>query len=188
MTWVNQPRRWRRDGSDLGVRTEAFSEFWRTTGVGYDRDSGHAFLAREQGDLAAEATVRAGYEADQDEAGLMIRLNERVWVSAGVRLAAGELVAAVVSTRDTSDLSVCPLPGAAVTSTVRVRLERVGNAVRSLFAVADEPFTVHRLSHFPPGVPVGLGPMCCSPRREGLEVEFAGCEITVGRPSWAWLV
>lgn len=188
MTWVNQPRHWRRDGRDLAVRTEPFSEFWRTTALGYERDSGHAFLAREQGDVVAEVSVRAAWSQDQDEAGLMVRLNDRLWASASVRLMDGKLVAAVVSTRDASDLSVCPLPGAALDDPVRVRLERVGNAVRAMFSVEGEQFQVHRLAHFPAGIPVGIGPMCCSPRHGGLDVDFTACEIGAGRPSWAWLI
>ncbi len=187
MTWVNQPRHWSREGSDLEVHTEGASDFWRTTALGYDRDSGHAFLAREQGDLTIEATVSADYAEQHDEAGLMLRVNERTWVKAAVRLVEGALVAAVVSTRDVSDLSVAPLPVPAGTPAVRIRLERHGNAVRVLYASPEEPFSLLRLTFFPAGIPIGVGPMCCSPRRAGLAARFTGCTIESGRPTWAWL-
>lgn len=187
MTWVNQPRQWSRDGSHLAVRTEAHSDFWRTTAVGYDRDSGHAFLAREQGDLTAEASVSADFSAPHDEAGLMVRLNERIWIKAGLQLVGDELVAAVVSTHDTSDLSLTPLPGLNDGQPVRFRLEREGNAVRVLCAPSGAAPQLLRLAHFPAGIPIGMGPMCSSPHRGGLDVRFTDCSIDPGLPSWAWL-
>jgi regulation of enolase protein 1 (concanavalin A-like superfamily) len=187
MTWVNQPRQWSRDGPDLSVRTEAYSDFWRTTGVGYDRDSGHAFLAREQGDLTAQVSVGADFSEQHDEAGLMIRLNERTWIKAGVQLVGDALVAVVVSTRDTSDLSITPLPGLTEGQPVQLRLEREGNAVRVLCSPSGQSPQLLRLAAFPPGVPLGVGPMCCSPRRGGLDVRFTACSIETRRPSWAWL-
>lgn len=188
MTWVNQPRQWHRDGRDLAVRTEAYSDFWRTTALGYERDSGHAFLAREQGDLVLEVTVSADFAAEHDEAGLMVRLNERIWVKAGLRLMGQELLAAVVATRDTSDLSLTPMPGVTGRDAVRFRLEREGNALRIFCGWAGEPARLLRLAHFPAGSPVGVGPMCCSPHRGGLEVRFTECELDTGRPGgWAWL-
>jgi regulation of enolase protein 1 (concanavalin A-like superfamily) len=186
MTWVNQPRQWYRDGRDLRVHTEPFSDFWRTTALGYDHDSGHAFLAREQGDLAAEATVRADFLAAHDEAGLMIRLDARHWIKVGLQLVGESLAAVVVSTRDTSDMSGTALPDLPLDGSVRFRLEREGNAVRVLARPDRAPWQQLRLAHFPAGVPVGVGPMACSPHRGGLEAHFTDCDIETGRPSWAW--
>jgi regulation of enolase protein 1 (concanavalin A-like superfamily) len=187
MTWLNQPRHWHRAGQDLAVRTEAYTDFWRTTALGYERDSGHAFLAREQGDLTAELTVTASFDTQHDEAGLMLRLNERMWVKVGVQLVDDALAAVVVSTRDTSDLSLTPLAGLGLTDPVRLRLEREGNAVRVFCTVPQGRPQLLRLAHFPAGVPLGVGPMCCSPKRGGLEVRFSECDIVVAKPSWAWL-
>ena len=37
------------------------------------------------------------------------------------------------------------------------------------------------------GIPIGVGPMCSSPHRGGLDVRFTDCSIDPGLPSWAWL-
>jgi len=186
MTWVNQPRHWRWDGPDLYVRTEHGSDFWRVTAHGYSHDTGHAFLAHEQGDLGVEVTVTADYAEQHDQAGLMVRLGPAMWLKAGVQMVDGALVASTVNTRDVSDWSVLPVPGLEVGDPVRLRVARVGDTVRVDCAVADGPWHLMRLAHFPAELPTWLGPMCSSPRRSGLEVHFADCRIDVGRPSWAW--
>lgn len=187
MTWVNQPRRWRWEGSDLFVRTEHGSDFWRTTAIGEDRDTGHAFLAREKGDLEIEVSVSADYEEQHDQAGVMIRLSYAWWLKAGVQLVDGELVASVVNTRDASDWSTLPLPEATDGSVpIRFRLTRTGNTLDVRCAADDGPWHRLRVAHFPPGVPVGIGPMCASPRRTGLEVHFEDCVVRTGGPRWDW--
>lgn len=196
MTWVNQPRQWRGSGRDLHVRTEEGSDFWRMTGNGEDHDSGHAFLAREKGDLVAEVTVRADLAAAHDQAGLMLRVSGWAWVKFAVQLVRGSPYATATATRDGSDWSVHPLPGGG-SSPVRLRMERTGNAV-SLHCAAEadlerqaaghpEPWHLLRVVPFPAAMPVGIGPMCASPRRAGLEVMFTGCEIQTAGPSWLWL-
>jgi regulation of enolase protein 1 (concanavalin A-like superfamily) len=184
MTWVNQPRRWRWDGSDLFVRTEHGSDFWRTTETGEDRDTGHAFLARERGDLAVEVTVAADYQEQHDQAGVMIRLSHLWWLKAGVQLVDGDLVASVVNTRDASDWSILPLPEVGPDTPVRLRVTRTGNALDVRCAADDGEWHPLRLAHFPPEIPVGVGPMCASPRRAGLDVSFTACEIQTSARSW----
>lgn len=203
MTWVNQPRQWRSDGADLHVTTDEGSDFWRGTVSGVDQDSGHAFLAREKGDVAAEATVYADLSAPLDQAGLMIRLSGWYWVKFAVQAVRGAAYMAATSTRDGSDWSIHPLPGGG-TSPVRLRLERTGGAVFLRCAVASEladapgrrgiyagtglpdPWHLLRIVPFPGAVPVGIGPMCSSPMRGGLDVSFTACTLQTAGRNWVW--
>jgi uncharacterized protein len=186
MTWVNQPRRWRWDGSDLFVRTDHGSDFWRTTVTGTDHDTGHAFLAREKGDLVAEVSVTADFEEQHDQVGLMIRLSYAWWLKAALQLVDGELVASVVNTRDASDWSATAVPELKKGEPLRLRLARTGNAVDVRCAADDGPWRRLRVAHIPPAVPVGIGPMCASPRRAGLEARFLDCVISTSGPRWDW--
>lgn len=185
MTWVNQPRHWRWDGADLFVRTEFGTDFWHSPGLGRIHDSGHAFLAREQGDLAFEATVRGALTAEGDQMGLMLRLSNRHWVTLAVQVAHGTVVTAT-NTRDASDRSLHPLPGAGA-RLVRLRLERVGGAVSLKVAADGDTLRLVRMVPFPADAPVGIGPMCASPRWGGLEAHFVRCELEAAAPDWLWL-
>lgn len=187
MTWVNQPRKWHWDGPDLHVRTDYGSDFWRVTAQGYERDSGHAFLAREKGDVAVEITVRGTYAAQHDQAGVMLRLGDRQWVKAGVQLVDDVLWASVVTTREVSDWSMVRLDGLAGDDPVRFRLSRTGDAAEVRCSADGGPWRRLRLAYFPARVPVGIGPMCSSPNRAGLEAWFADCEIETSGPTWEWL-
>ncbi len=196
MTWVNQPRQWRGNGADLHVRTEAGSDFWRATSTGEDHDSGHAFLAREKGDLAAEVTVLADLAAPHDQAGLMLRASGWTWVKFAVQLVDGAPYATATATRDASDWSLHPLPGGG-SAPVRLRIERTGNAAFLRCAAEADldreapgrpgPWHLLRVVPFPAAAPVGIGPMCASPNRAGLDVTFVRCEIETQGPNWVWL-
>src|SRR5450755_98378 len=41
--WLNEPAQWSEQGSDLIVTADAATDFWRVTGYGYVRDSGHLY-------------------------------------------------------------------------------------------------------------------------------------------------
>ena len=83
-TWLNAPATWRLDGECLRVVTDAKTDFWRETHYGFTRDNGHFFGCEVAGDFTAQLRVRARYEALYDQAGLMVRLDARNWIKAGI--------------------------------------------------------------------------------------------------------
>ncbi len=169
--WLNPPPSHARDGDALLVTAERGSDFWRTTSYGYDRDSGHALLA----DLPAEAAVEVSFVAaftDQfDQAGLLLRADERTWIKAGVEFADGVPQTGAVVTRDVSDWSTAPVPEWAG-RTITIRASRSGDAVTIRARADDDPWQMLRVAPFPEGVPAQAGPYCCAPEREGLTVRF----------------
>lgn len=185
MTWLNPPRHWRWDGADLHVRSEVGSDFWRAPDQRLSRDSGHAFLAREKGDLAIEATVRCILSADLDHAGVMLRLSGGMWVRLAVQLVRGVIQTTATVTRDTSDWSVHPLPGRGDRA-VRLRIERTGDTVSFRAGVPGSALRLLRVVPFPGKTPVGIGPVCASPQWGGLEASFLACKIEAAPPDWTW--
>ncbi|MEW2359847.1 DUF1349 domain-containing protein [Spirillospora sp. NPDC029432] len=178
-TWLNEPPAAARDGADLLMTAARGSDFWRTTSYGYDRDSGHALLAPLGPDAAAEVTFRADFTEQFDQAGLLLRLDERTWIKAGVEYADGLFQAGAVVTHDRSDWSTFPVPewaGRAVT----IRASRTGDAVTVRARAGDEPWRMLRVAPFPPGVPAAAGPYCCAPERDGLTVRFT--RLAIGPP------
>jgi len=43
MEWLNEPASWQRTGDVLTVSVDPSTDFWRETGYGYIRDSGHVY-------------------------------------------------------------------------------------------------------------------------------------------------
>ena len=181
MTWLNEPPAWRIDGETLVVETGPETDFWRSTGYGFVRDSGH-FLGRPlEGDAAIEVTFRGDLSHQFDQAGLMLRAGPETWVKAGAELSDGRLYASAVVTNGMSDWSVAPLQGGARGRALKVRASRSGDAVTVRYRVGEAPtWELLRVAWLPPDMPIEAGLMCCSPKRSGLSVRFES--VRVGPP------
>jgi uncharacterized protein len=170
-TWLNEPPDARVDGADLVVTTARNSDFWRTTSYGFVRDSGHALLAPFPGNSAVETTFVATFDELYDQAGVMVRVDPRTWLKAGIELTDGVPHLGAVVTNGQSDWSLAPVPDWSGRS-VTIRVSRAGDAVTVRARVDDEPWRTVRLAPLPPSVPATAGPFCCSPQRAGLRVRF----------------
>lgn len=184
MEWLNEPPEWRDDGARLVVRTGANTDFWRETHYGFVRDSGHLRHAAAPGDFTAEATFGGAYGTLYDQAGLMVRLDERNWVKAGVEFVDGRRLLSCVVTRGFSDWSL--VAGQDAPEAVRLRLRREGTALHVEWrpgagnGTDARTYAPLRLAYFPAG-PAAVGPMCCSPERGGFEAWFE--DFRVSRPA-----
>ncbi|WP_416875424.1 DUF1349 domain-containing protein [Kitasatospora sp. SC0581] len=172
-TWLNPPLDAVHDGSGLLVTTRDRSDFWRTTGYGFVRDDGHALLTPLPDASAVEVTFVADFDALYDQAGLMVRVDERTWIKAGVEMTDGVPHLGAVVTRGQSDWSLAPVPdwnGRHIT----VRASRDGDALTIRARRDDDPWRMVRLAPLAPEAVASAGPFCCSPQREGLQVRFTG--------------
>lgn len=174
MQWLNEPPVWQADKGRLRVVTGPKTDFWRVTHYGFIRDNGHFYHERRAGDFTIQAKIEAQYEALYDQAGVMIRVDAANWIKAGVEYTDGLLHLSVVVTRDFSDWSVLPAKSA---GPVWLRLTKAGSAIRIQYSADGVSFPMLRLAYFPDADPTQVGLMCCSPEREGLEVEFSSFHI-----------
>lgn len=177
MDWLNAPPHWREEGGTLSVVTGGGTDFWRTTHYGFIRDSGHFRFARVHGDFTVAVTVTGDYRTLYDQAGLMLRLDEEHWLKTGVEFVKGRRMLSAVVTRGFSDWST--VPAFEAPDPLRLRLSRHGSAVRVEWA-SGQGFDMLRLAWLPARDPALIGPMCCSPEREGLEVRFT--DFRIGDP------
>ena len=168
MTWMNPPPHAAETDGILHVRTGDRQDFWRRTFYGFVHDDGHALLAPTEGAFSAEVTFEGDYRAQYDQAGLMLRVDESVWIKAGVEYVGGRRWLAVVVTLGRSDWSQLPLAG---DGPVGLRLTRKCDAVWVQYRTEGD-WVMARLAHLPADLPALAGPMCCSPSREGFEVRF----------------
>ncbi|MGE0282054.1 MAG: DUF1349 domain-containing protein [Rhizobiaceae bacterium] len=177
--WLNEPPAWNGDVSRLDVTTRKNSDFWRYTFYGFVRDDGHAWLTPVAGDFSASAVVTGDYRHLYDQAGLMLRIDDRNWIKTGIEFTDGLMHFSVVVTREVSDWSVIPLPEAKASDALHVRLTRHGEAVRIQYAINEGPWQMARLAPFS-AVPARIGVMACSPQRAGFQATFR--DIAIGPP------
>ena len=96
MQWLNEPARWSAAGRTLTVTADAGTDFWRTTHYGFVRDTGHLYGEQLGGDFDLSVLVRGDYAAQYDQAGVMVRIDERRWLKTGIEPLTEALVAAQV--------------------------------------------------------------------------------------------
>lgn len=182
MDWLNAPPEWREDRGVLTVTTGEKTDFWRETHYGFIRDDGHFRHVAAPSDFTADVAFRGDYHELYDQAGLMLRLDARTWIKAGIEFVAGRRMLSVVVTRDVSDWSTMPCP--VNDEWLRLRITRIGSAVHVHWAAdaALPDYRMLRLAWFPPGT-AAVGPMCCSPQRAGFAAAFRNFALTeAGQP------
>ena len=170
-SWLNAPEKYTLDAAQLRVTTDANTDFWRTTAYGFIRDSGHFLGTPIDGDFTAQLHVSAQYAALYDQAGLMVRIDEKNWIKCGVEFSDGQLLLSSVLTQDKSDWAVSSAPAMPHGFWLRVTVEK--NAIRVQYSSDGQRWPLLRLAPFPAAARYLVGPMCCTPERGGLEVVFS---------------
>ena len=66
MEWLNEPASWQRTDDVLQVNVNPGTDFWRVTGYGYIRDSGHVYGEVLAGDLDVAVRIRGNWSAQYD--------------------------------------------------------------------------------------------------------------------------
>lgn len=174
-TWLNRPRQVKAGAGRLEVVTDRGTDFWRETHYGFTRDSGH-FLGMPATDhFAAQLRIRGQYEELYDQAGIMVRVDERRWVKAGIELSDGRAMLSSVLTDGRSDWATAPYGGDPRDFWMRAT---VAHGVLRLQVSADgRIWPLVRLAPFPQSTNYLVGPMCCTPEREGLTVQFSDWQL-----------
>lgn len=176
LDWLNEPPRWHEVDGTLKVTSGDHTDFWRETHYGFIRDTGHFAYRETSGDFSASLSFHGRYEELYDQAGLMLRVDEKTWIKAGIEYVGGQQMLSAVVTRDFSDWSTMPLERPS--DWVTIRATRQGTAVRLEWSDGASPFRLFRLAYLPASPSILVGPMCCSPERAGFEAMFRDSEVT----------
>ncbi len=178
--WRNEPPHHEMRGETLVVRTGKDTDYWNNTFYGFRHANGHFLATPVTGDFSYELTFSADYQRLYDQAGAMLWIDGNNWLKTGIEFTDGALHFSVVVTRDDqSDWSVMLL-GREVTAPVTLRLTRHAEALRVQIREPDGNWRLVRLAYLRMPETVEVGPMCCSPTGEGLEVTFL--RMTLGEP------
>jgi uncharacterized protein len=175
LTWMFPPAETTVAGSTLRVVTGDQGDFWQETFYGFRHHNGHFLHGPATGDFTAQLQFRADFQAQYDQAGLMLRADEAHWIKCGIEFVGGLAHLAVVVTNGKSDWSQMPLTG--FVGSLNLRLTRLRDAVWVQY-LTGSAWQMVRLGYFPPDLPAQVGPMCCSPSRAGLVVEFEAYTLT----------
>ena len=176
MEWLNEPASWQRTGDVLTVSVDPGTDFWRETGYGYIRDSGHVYGELLEGDLDVSVRIRSALGTQYDQAGVMLRADDRTWLKTGVEFFEGRPRLSTVLTLGRSSWTVTDLPDGA--DDILLRVARRGDAVEVRYLVGDGQPELAALVFMPPDRAVLAGVMCAAPEGPGFRVSFHGLYVT----------
>lgn len=173
-TWLNPPAHYEVGADNLRAVTAGKTDFWRETYYGFIRDTGHLLGVHVHHDFTAQVRVRGNFDTEYDQAGIMVYVDDHTWLKAGAEFSAGELSFSSVLTIDKSDWAVC---GPVSTKRFLVRVTVASGVVHVHGSQDGDRWFLLRMAPFPSKGPFIVGPMCCSPSRAGLTVDFDSFEI-----------
>lgn len=170
MTWFNDPANVNYSEGVLSVRSRGKTDFWRKTFFGYVTDNGHFMHVPVTGEFTFQARVSGNYSALYDQAGLMVRLDDKRWMKCGTELVDGKRWASVVFTHDYSDWST--MEDLTQRGAVWWRVARKKDSLEAQCSIDGEKFLTIRQGYFPANVKVQVGVMCCAPEGPGFDATF----------------
>ncbi|MEB2846736.1 DUF1349 domain-containing protein [Rhizobiales bacterium RZME27] len=171
----HEPSTWSVCGGALNVTTDPGTDFWRETHYGFIRDSGHFLGVSASDGFTVQIRVRGEFRNLYDQAGLMVRADDRHWVKAGVEFTDGQAYFSAVVTNEKSDWS---LGQAIATSDFFVRITLAKESIRVQTSTDGKSWPLLRLAPFPTSEACMVGPMTCSPEGGHLVVQFSEFSIT----------
>jgi regulation of enolase protein 1 (concanavalin A-like superfamily) len=174
--WINEPAHWSGADGVLTVTADGGTDFWRTTHYGFVHDNGHVYGDEVDGDFDLTMRVRAAYADQFDQAGAMVRVDERHWLKTGIEYVDGRMRFSTVITLVYSSWAVADLPAGAAELSLHVA--RRGDSVEVRYGVDRGPAEMAAVVYLPPGTPVFAGAMCAAPEGTSFEVSFHDLVIT----------
>ncbi|AXA67012.1 DUF1349 domain-containing protein [Pseudomonas oryzihabitans] len=175
--WLNEPTRWSDTDGLLHISTNRETDFWQKTQYGFERDSGHFRGYAAGTDFTAQVRITGTFVELYDQAGLMVRQGREQWCKTGLEISDGVAHLGSVLTLGHSDWALGPMPDALRGFWLRMTLHR--QVLRLQYSLDGLSWPLLRLCRFASeeGADLQVGPYCCSPQREGLEVSFADLQI-----------
>jgi regulation of enolase protein 1 (concanavalin A-like superfamily) len=169
-TWLNPPTNWSETGDTLTETAPPGTDYWRVTHYGFIRDNGPFRYQEQSGNFEAKVRITGKYHELYHQAGLMIRIDDRNWIKAGIEFLNGKQSVSAVVTRQFSDWSV--LGCSDNPAFLWLRMQRYHDTVQVSYSRDNQQWSMIRLAYFPPQVSVKIGMMAAAPGKEALEATF----------------
>ncbi|RXH20740.1 DUF1349 domain-containing protein [Bradyrhizobium guangzhouense] len=168
--WLNEPKRWTAQGDSLALVTDKATDFWQKTHYGFCRDSGHFLGFPTAAAFTAELRIQGDFQQLYDQAGIMVRIDAQHWLKAGIEFSDGRAMLSSVLTIGQSDWATAPYEHDA--GDFRMRITVADGVVRLQASADGRTWPLVRLAPFAAARSFLVGPMACTPEREGLPVRF----------------
>lgn len=176
--WTNPPKQFQ-TGNGLEITTGANTDFWQRTHYDFNRDSGHALLAKVKGDFTLTTHGSFHPNAQYDQCGLLIRENSENWVKAAIEYEDPVIsrLGSVVTNMGFSDWATQD-----VLSTIKEKWFRLSKLMNDiLIEHSDDGYRwkqmrIAHLHHSNRELKIGV--YACSPKGKGFSCRFHSIQVT----------
>ena len=133
-------------------------------------DDAPFYYATYGGEFEAKVKITGDYQARFDQAGIMIRIDHKNYIKAGIEFVDGKYNLSTVVTHNTSDWSVTTLEKAV--PYIWIKAVRRLNAVEIFYSFDDKNYTLMRNAWLQDNTPVQVGLMAACPDGKGFKATF----------------
>ena len=188
MNWFNEPKEWEIESDDeFTMQVPGKTDYWRISHYGFTVDDAPFYYATYGGEFEAKVKVSADYHTQFDQAGLMLRIDHKNWIKAGIEYVNGKYNISAVVTHKTSDWSVIELDKRI--RHIWIKAVRRLDAVEIYYSFNDRDYTMMRNAWMKDNTPMMVGFMAASPDGDGFEATFEEFTVThlpdLRREEWA---
>lgn len=175
MQWLNEPPYWLEEGERITIRSAPGTDFWRVTAQNSIKENAHFYYECWQGNFQADVKISGAYTGIWDQAGLMLRANEKHWIKCSGEYFDGQQHACVVVTHIYSDWSIVELP--AGNRELFLRLTRQGTTIAVSYSLDRQHYPLLRLAYLAPVEPIEVGLYSASPEGPGFLATYESFQV-----------
>ncbi|WP_246611902.1 DUF1349 domain-containing protein [Agarivorans aestuarii] len=194
--WINRPKQFVLDETQLVIETDANTDFWQRSYYGFRNDNAPALLIERADNFSLSVKVSFNYQAQFDQAGVIIYLNDENWFKASIEYETASLsrLGSVVTNLGYSDWATTDI---ATPQHIWYRLSRRGPDFLIEYAKDGINYQQMRIFHLhqlgetlaeqsdPPAAAkcsVKVGLYACSPLQSSFKAQFE--DLNLGSCEW----
>ncbi len=175
MNWFNEPDNWIEKEGVVSFDVPPNTDFWRVSHYGFTVDDAPFYYGEYGGEFEAYLKISAEYKQRFDGAGLMIRIDHKNWIKAGIEFVDGKYNLSVVVTHETSDWSVIALEEPV--EFVWIKALRRLDAVEIFYSFDNIHYQMMRNCWLEANRPVRVGMFAASPDGMGFRATFSNFKV-----------
>ena len=128
-----------------------------------------------EGNFTAKVKIIGEYRDLYDQAGLMLRVDEKNWLKCGIELVDDIQQLSAVVTRDYSDWSILPMPNNP--NVIWLKVTRQDEAIEIYYSLDGQQYNLLRMTYLSLLETIDVGIMCASPKGKGFITTFENFKI-----------